>query len=430
MGLYDFQREGLSRVNGKENVAFYWDMGLGKTYVGTAQMAKFNGRLNLVLCQKSKMDDWYQHLYWNVTGDVILLDKKHQKNDIIKCVFNRNPNGLTIICNYELAWRRPILADYPWDVIMLDESSIIQNAKAKITKFVMGLHYKHCILLSGTPCSGKYENLWSQAVLLGWDISKSVFESTYVNWERFYIGRTAHFRPCKNNPYKNVERLKDKLRKHGADFLKTDMVIELPEQMITTIPIKSSDEYLRFKMDRFVEFGDKPPVELIGDSIMAWRIGLRRLCAEYSEYKIDAIMDLLSSSNERFIIFYNWNSELKLLMTLANELGRPISIVNGKEKDLEAYEEECDSITLVQYQAGAMGLNLQKAQRIIYFSLPERTDLFEQSKKRIHRLGQKSTCWYYIPLTERSIETGIYKALQERRDYTDELFKEDMKEWI
>jgi SNF2 family DNA or RNA helicase len=78
----------------------------------------------------------------------------------------------------------------------------------------------------------------------------------------------------------------------------------------------------------------------------------------------------------------------------------------------------------VQYQAGAMGLNLQKANKIIYFSLPLQSELFEQSKKRIHRIGQKKTCFYWYLITENSIEEQIYQTLKERRDYTNKLFEE------
>ena len=113
-------------------------------------------------------------------------------------------------------------------------------------------------------------------------------------------------------------------------------------------------------------------------------------------------------------------------MTICEELGKPMSLVNGTDKDLKAYETDSSTVTLVQYQAGAMGLNLQKARRVIYYSLPERSDLFEQSRKRIHRIGQKSTCFYYIPLTTGSIETSIYDCLKERRDYTDELFRKEV----
>ena len=431
MNLYRFQRKGLDRVAGKCNVALYWDMGLGKTFAGFQKMKEFGGRLNLIICQKSKMMDWSEHAGDNV-GDLSKVYRVYA-NESEEFIFsNLNKyieDGLTVyvIINYELLWRRPAFSRFAWDTIMLDESSVIQNEKTKAAKFILHLSYQHCILLSGTPCSGKYENLWSQAYLLGWDISKSAFDSTYVNWEKFYVGKAVHYRPCKDDPYKNVERLKRKLRENGADFLKTEDVIELPQQMIVPMRISDTYEYLKFKKDRYIEFGDKPVVELIGDSMMSWRIGLKKLCSEYSEYKKDTVVDLLNSSNERFIIFYNYNSELKMLMTLCDELHKPFSIVNGKEKDLITYEKESDSVTLVQYQAGAMGLNLQKAQRIIYFSLPERSDLFEQSKKRIHRLGQKSTCWYYIPITARSIEESIYKALLEKKDYTDELFKEEFE---
>ena len=98
-------------------------------------------------------------------------------------------------------------------------------------------------------------------------------------------------------------------------------------------------------------------------------------------------------------------------------------MVNGETKDLAAYEEHGDSITFVQYQAGAMGLNLQKANRIIYFALTDRSELFEQSKKRIHRIGQEKTCFYYLMICPGTVEEDILHTLELRKDYTDELFK-------
>ena len=91
-----------------------------------------------------------------------------------------------------------------------------------------------------------------------------------------------------------------------------------------------------------------------------------------------------------------------------------------------AYENYEDSITFIQYQAGAMGLNLQKANKMIYFSLPERSDLFEQSKKRTHRMGQDRPCFYWIMQCADSVEELILQTLNERKDFTDELFKEIM----
>ncbi len=428
MNLYKFQQEGLNRVKNKQNVALFWEMGTGKTHAGTEKMLSFDKRLNLVICQKSKVKDWVNHI--NSTGKAAAypIHPKMDSKAFYQVINDRRIKlPLVLVVNYELLWRRQFFADVKFQVIMLDESSTIQNDKAKVTKFILAMEHEHIILLSGTPCSGKYENLWSQAYLLGWDISKTAFDATYVNWESFYVGKMIHYRPAKDNPYINVERLKRKLREHGADFLKSEECIDLPEQTIIKMEVDKSKEYDKFKKDRYITFGDRIKNELVGDSIMALRIGLRKLCTEYSDCKIQAVHDLLQSSNERFVIFYNWNSELRHLMTLCDELGKPISIINGKEKDLADYEKEENSVTLIQYQAGAMGLNLQKANRVIYFSLPERSDLFEQSKKRIHRIGQNRKCFYYVPVTNGSIEESIYECLLKRKDYTDELFREEMK---
>ena len=117
---------------------------------------------------------------------------------------------------------------------------------------------------------------------------------------------------------------------------------------------------------------------------------------------------------------------LEALIEIAVEIGKPVSILNGSAKDLTAYEQESNSITFIQYQAGAMGGNFQKARRTVYFTLPlgkGSCDLWEQSKKRTHRIGQNQTCFYYYPLVQNSIEVKNLKALKEGKELTDDLFK-------
>ena len=111
-------------------------------------------------------------------------------------------------------------------------------------------------------------------------------------------------------------------------------------------------------------------------------------------------------------------------MAIANELGRPWGVISGDHKLLAPYDNYDNSIMFIQYQAGAMGLNLQKANKMIYFSLPERSELFEQSKKRIHRMGQHKPCFYWILQCVGSVEETIYQTLQDRKDFTDDLFVE------
>ena len=69
-----------------------------------------------------------------------------------------------------------------------------------------------------------------------------------------------------------------------------------------------------------------------------------------------------------------------------------------------------------------MGLNLQSASKIVYFTPPLSSELYEQSKKRTHRIGQNKTCFYWKLICKGSIEERIYRVLAMRKDYTEALF--------
>ena len=114
-----------------------------------------------------------------------------------------------------------------------------------------------------------------------------------------------------------------------------------------------------------------------------------------------------------------------MLRKLCEKLKRPVATMNGSLKDMTAYEDKSNSVSLIQYQSGAMGLNLQKANKVIYFTLTDKSELFEQSKKRIHRIGQGRPCFYYYLLTKGTIEWRMLQVLKERRDFTDKLFEEE-----
>ena len=393
-------------------------MGLGKTFVGSEKMKELDAKVNLVVCQKSKLEDWFNH-FKEYYADYVIYDLTVKGSTIDFLEWNKFEDNKPLIVgviNYDLVFRRPELMNLRDFTLMLDESSLIQNESSKRSKFIIHkLNPKNVILLSGTPTSGKYEKLWSQLHLLGWNISKKLYWKQYIITETI---ETDGFPIQVVRGYKNVERLKQKLREHGADFLKTEEVFNLPEQIDNVIKIPTTKEYRKFKKDKVVEFDD---IELIGDTSLTEMLYQRQLCAQYNSSKIKAYADLVDSTNDRLIVFYNFNEELAKLRFLTD---RPKSYVNGNIKDLSNFEKFDDSITFVQYQAGAMGLNLQKANKIIYFSPPLSSELFEQSKKRTHRIGQKNACMYYYLVCRNSIEEKIYETLKMRKDYTDELFRE------
>ena len=375
-------------------------------------MRQLGGRVNLVICQKSKIEDWIEHFKTHYLYTVLDLTKPSEMDILRLGVFNT----IVGIINYDLIFRRPELLKMKFDTIMLDESSMIQNETAKRTKAILKLKTDNVILLSGTPTGGKYEKLYSQLKLLGWNISKTQYWSEFIETREIDMGG---FKIPVVTGYKNIGRLKRKMRQYGCNFLKTDEVFDLPAQTFTDIKVNTTKEYKKFKKDKIVTVGGR---ELVGDTTLTQMLYERQLCGAYNAEKLTAFTDILESTNDRLIVFYNFNAELGELKAICEKRQRPFSEVNGSTKDLKAYESAADSVTLIQYQAGAMGLNLQKANNVVYFTPPLSSELYEQSKKRIHRIGQERPCFYYRLICKNSVEGKIYETLEKRQDYTERLF--------
>lgn len=434
INLLPHQKEVIEKSTQFNRVAYYLDMGLGKTFVGSYKMEQIGNKLNLLVCQKSKISDWMEHFKtFHPTYQVI--------DGTAKTINFITDRPSVIVVNYDLLHRRKWVntMDNFTFTLMLDESSMIKNERTKRAKTILKLNPSAVILLSGTPTGGKYEELYSQLQLLGWNISKNTFLDQYTKWRLMDFGG---FKFKQIYGYKNIDRLNQKLREYGAVFMKTEEVIDLPKQNFIQIKVDKTKEYKEFVKESIVRvkgYGeyhevdyDRGPIvekyiDLVADNSLTKLLYARQLCGQYNKDKLKAFEDLVNSSRDRFIVFYNFEAELDDMKAIVDKyIKRPYSVINGSVKDLQNYAKCDNSITFVQYQAGAMGLNLQKANKIIYFTPTLSSELYEQSKKRIHRIGQDSPCFYYQLICKNSVEERIYKALAMRKDYTDALFKEEV----
>ena len=152
MELYEHQKKALELTKQFNNVAYYLDMGLGKTFVGSEKMNELGSNTNIIICQKSKIQDWIDHFvkYYKNYSIYDLTDKLQLK-------YFKEGIGLHIkkvgVINYDLIFRRSYFRELEDFTLMLDESSIVQNTKAERTKYVLKMKPKNVILLSGTPSS-------------------------------------------------------------------------------------------------------------------------------------------------------------------------------------------------------------------------------------------------------------------------------------
>lgn len=332
--LFQHQQQALTETEGRNKVAYYLDMGLGKTFVGAEKAMNFGIDI-LIICQKSKIRDWIDHFFTYYIDKMKCDENGAWCYDLTKNLdmFTHSRYKVRIgVINYELAWRRPKeLMNLENFTLMLDESSLIQNISAKQSKFILQLHPANVILLSGTPTAGKYERLWSQVRLLGWNIKKTTYYSQFVVQDFIDVDGSGFKIPVVIG-YKNVDRLKRKLAEHGAVFMKSEEFgVDLPEMNEITVNVKAPAAYKKFMKDRVAWVEGK---QLVGDTTLTMRMYARQICGQYNQTKLDAVRDLIESTDDRIIIFYNFNDELNKLLNIVEQLKRPAAVVNGKKKTL------------------------------------------------------------------------------------------------
>lgn len=114
--LFPHQKKVLDETRGMNRVAYYLDMGLGKTFVGSEKAVSFPNKI-LLICQKSKIQDWVDHFQQHYPLTVFDLTKKNNLEEftsiIGKCVG---------IINYDLVFRRQEFSRMGDFTMMLDES--------------------------------------------------------------------------------------------------------------------------------------------------------------------------------------------------------------------------------------------------------------------------------------------------------------------
>ena len=428
--LYDFQRQALDAIQDRDNAALFWQMGAGKTVSAIELTERWNSQILICLVLKSTVSQWTEELAGQTDRQVFNGYKKSKKDGIRAFIDAAGRKALVI--GYDAykaksgAELRQYINDNEKDVSMTcDESSLIGHMTSERTKAVMKTKVRHRLLLSGTPATGgKMEAMIPTMNMLGWSITKERFLQQFCHVYEW----TDPTRPWMTIPiiqgYKNIDKLREGLKEHGGSFITMEEAgVQLPATTEQIISIQTPPEYKRFMKNGIVKIGDQ---EIIGENNLTKMLYARQICSVYNPGKAAALEELLEQAgDEMVIVFYNWTAELRILQSVCGKLHRPMSLVNGQTKDLKNYQAGTPgTVILCQYQAASMGLNLQRARICIFYSQCLSYSDYEQAKARIHRIGQNRNCNFYNLICEGSIEEDILETLEQRKDYTEQLFTE------
>ena len=175
--------------------------------------------------------------------------------------------------------------------------------------------------------------------------------------------------------------------------------------------------YLQVLKARRDPFDKNKPIQNISGLCFC----LRKL-VNSDQSRLDAI-EQIASRHKKLVIFYNFNYELEMLRSLKYDL-KDYTLAEWNGTNHEPIPATDKWLYLVQYTAGAEGWNCTETDAMIFFSLNYSYKIMEQAAGRIDRLNTKyHDLYYYYLMSNSSIDKGIRRALDNKEDFNDRMFK-------
>lgn len=434
---HPYQREAIKFLITRKSGALFADPGLGKTVIALAcikvlKILEPDLKTLIIAPLRPMRSTWPPEIeLWDQFRGLKcqILHGKNKTVDLSNDVFLVNPEGIEKALE-QFKKIRPRM-------LIVDESSKFKNWMAKRTKLLKkhARHFDRRYIMTGTPAPNSYLDLFSQIFLVdnGETFGKSIvrFKQQYFhptdymqyNWAlnpgaaQLIEERTAPF----------CLRLDGEKLLGLPDLVKTNIYVDLPPQAL--------DTYSKLEKNLFAALDSKGHVIAADSSAIAY--GMCRQVASGEVYlesedkkkpsqvvhraKIDALKDLIDEiGGKPVLIAYAFKHELA---RLKKELGDPPYIGGGVsaakgDQLVKAWNNDELPILLVHPASVSHGLNLQhgSGRHIIWYSLTDDPEAYEQTNKRIRRQGVSSRVFVYHLLANGTIDQMILARLRQKSD--------------
>jgi len=147
-----------------------------------------------------------------------------------------------------------------------------------------------------------------------------------------------------------------------------------------------------------------------------------RKVANIDDDKIEKIKQIYTH-NKRLIIFYKFDYELEKLKAFVEKNHITYGELNGHKHD--KVPNDFKWIYLVQYSSGAEAWNCIETDTIVFYCLDYSYKIMEQAAGRIDRLNSPyKNLYYYYLFSDSPFDKGIWKAIQNKKNFNESVFVE------
>ena len=349
------------------------------------------------------------------------------------------PADLYVINRENICW----LVDYyrnawPFDMVVIDESSSFKSHSAKRFKALAGIRSRisRMVELTGTPSPNGLADLWSQVYLLdgGERLGK-----------RYSQFRERYFQPDKRGAdgmvysYEAKPGTEESILAKISDIcisMKAEDYLELPDLTYHEVPVeldkKSWRAYQDLERKMILELPEDDELisvtsaAALSNKLLQLANGAvydeDRQVHEVHDCKIEAFLELVESlQGKPVLVFYNYQHDRERILKALEKSGLRI-------RELKTTQDEDDwnagriDILLTHPASSAYGLNLQQGgTHVIWFGLTWNYELYTQANKRLHRQGQVNKVIIHHLVSTGTRDEDVMTALKR---------KDDVQNWV
>lgn len=418
------------------------EVGLGKTIeaglIALECIQRGLAERVLVLTPPSLVEQWLEELHRK-----FLLDFTAYDDPRFRAADNGWEQFPKVVASLDTAKRAPHskkILEQHYDLVIVDEAHRLKNRNTQAWKFANALSKRYLLLLTATPVQNDLEELYNLVTLLrpGQLGSPSQFK-------RRYLVRGDSRQP------QNVTEL----RKLSAEVMirnrRADVQVQLPPRTAETLVLEmsSSEREMYRSLSEWVrqeyraggvsqlllktlqQQAGSSPNALFSTLETLQRRGhleddggqrLKELASHLQDggmgTKAGSLVELLSSIQEKTIVFTAFQHTLKHLARCLRDAGLSVAEFHGqmgraqKDEAVRSFSEETQ--VLLSTESGGEGRNLQVCHTLVNYDLPWNPMRIEQRIGRLHRIGQKHEVTIYNLSLSGTVESELLDVLDRK----------------
>ena len=310
---------------------------------------------------------------------------------------------------------------WPFDTVVLDESSSFKNPSSQRFKALRKIRpqLRRVIELTGTPSPNGLMDLWPQIWLL--DMGERLGRTLGSYRSEFFTagrrnGAVVYDWIARPGARQRIsKRLADiSMSMQASDYL--DMPDVIDGGLTLALPPDEMRDYQAFQKEQLMQL-DNTDIEAVTaaaltNKLLQYTGGAlyddQHNWHEVSTAKLEALQDIVESTDESVLIYYQYQSEkdriLKMLPDAVTFTGEP--------ELLESWNAGKIRLMLAHPASVAYGLNMQAGGHIIVWYTPTwNLELYMQANARLHRQGQTKPVVIYHLIAAGTIDERVMQAL-------------------